>query len=243
MTKKLLLKKTYILPIVLLMILISSFSVSCSSDRSSIPLQLQEGSGDHVARIYINNYGSFDLRLFENESKTTVNSFINLAEEGFYNGKSVYSVINDYCLLMGDKSACSDSNEDVDKEFKKSGKKLYPLTGSLCVINDGSGITAEHFMIVTADDAFLTNLKDLLAYKMITLQEYFKTAYGKDIDESTLDIFYKYGGAPWLMGDCIVFGQIFDGMDIVNKISSAEVTEDASYSPLEDIIIDHIEVK
>lgn len=217
---------------------------SCRGNKNETPLQLQEGSGQHVARIYVKDYGSFDLRLFDDEAKETTESFINYAEAGFYNGKTIYSVINDYCLLSGDNTTkVNGSDSEAAKAFKNASDKLLPLTGSLCVINDGSGVTAEHFMIVTADSDFLAELKDLLAYKMITQQEYFQTAYGKKIDDDTMNIFNKYGGAPWLIGDCIVFGQIYDGMDVVNKISEAEVSEDASYSPLESIYIDHIEIK
>lgn len=215
---------------------------SCGSSESGIPLQLNEGSGQHVARIYIKDYGSFDLRLFENEAKDTVESFIELANSGFYEGLPVYSLIEDFCVLLGDAGSQNQSQDDKSA-FKNSGNGLYPFAGSLCVINDGNGTGAEHFMIVTADSGFLYEMKDLLAYKMITPQEYFETAYGKTIDDETMGLFYKYGGAPWLMGDCLVFGQIYDGMDVVYRLFDAEVSEDASYASLEDIIIDHIEVK
>lgn len=226
-----------------MILVLTVFLAACSSKKGGEPFQVKEGSGQHVARVYVEGYGSFDLRLFEEEAKETVESFMGLAETGFYDGKPVYSVIEDYCLLMGDVAGIKGSGADEGKAFKNASRELYPFTGALCVINDGSGAGAEHFMIVTADSEFLVELKELLAYKMITPQEYFKTAYGKDVSDEDMELFYKYGGAPWLMGDCIVFGQIYEGIDVLKKICNVEVSDDASYSPVEEILIDHIEVK
>ena len=40
----------------------------------------------------------------------------------------------------------------------------------------------------------------------------------KEIDDKTLGIFSKYGGAPWLYGHCKVFGQLIEGGDVLDRI-------------------------
>jgi cyclophilin family peptidyl-prolyl cis-trans isomerase len=52
---------------------------------------------------------------------------------------------------------------------------------------------------------------------------------------------YKQGGVPELDGQHTVFGQVFEGMDIVDKIAEVEVDDKAK--PLEDVVILSIEVQ
>ena len=131
----------------------------------------------------------------------------------------------------------------TDKSFKDEvNKDYYPLRGALCLTESGDKISAQQFMIVTADSEFLKELEELLAYKKVTPEEYFKTAYGADVDEEIYDVFVKNGGAPWLYGHCIVFGQVFEGFDILDAISGVEIEEGNTYTPLEDIMIESITI-
>ena len=96
---------------------------------------------------------------------------------------------------------------------------------------------------MTSVSDFLKELETLLAYRKITPAEYYKTAYGTDLDEDTLALFEKYGGAPWLYGHCIVFGQVSEGFEVLEAISDVEVEDGNTYSPLEDIIIESVSIE
>jgi len=49
------------------------------------------------------------------------------------------------------------------------------------------------------------------------------------------DVYCMYGGAPQLDGQYTVFGQVLEGLDVVNDIQMAETNNNAR--PLEDIRI------
>lgn len=54
------------------------------------------------------------------------------------------------------------------------------------------------------------------------------------------DLFREYGGTPHLVGSYTVFGQVIDGMDVVDAI--AATATDSSDKPTEDVVISSIEI-
>ena len=53
-------------------------------------------------------------------------------------------------------------------------------------------------------------------------------------------MYSTYGGAPWLDGGYTVFGQVFDGLDVVFKIQETETGNNDK--PEKDVIIEKITV-
>ncbi|MBR3536476.1 MAG: peptidylprolyl isomerase, partial [Oscillospiraceae bacterium] len=53
--------------------------------------------------------------------------------------------------------------------------------------------------------------------------------------------YFTDGGAPWLDGGYTVFGQVIEGMDIVEDICSTTVV-DSNDKPLDDVIIEKVEI-
>lgn len=64
---------------------------------------------------------------------------------------------------------------------------------------------------------------------------------GPNTGGSQFFIVQKEGGTDWLDGAHAVFGYVYDGMDTVDQIAGVE--KDASDRPLEDIIIEKIEIQ
>lgn len=61
-----------------------------------------------------------------------------------------------------------------------------------------------------------------------------------------IDAYKQLGGVPTITGRYTVFGQVVDGMDVVNAVVNVETTVDAegnsTTDPVPEIIIEHIEL-
>ena len=59
--------------------------------------------------------------------------------------------------------------------------------------------------------------------------------------EEVIKAYKELGGTPWLDFNHTVFGQVFEGMDVVDDIASVEV-EPRSNKPIEEVRIETIEI-
>ena len=66
-------------------------------------------------------------------------------------------------------------------------------------------------------------------------------SYGYGLSDSQIDIYSTAGGVPWLDGGYTVFGQVFDGLDVVFDIS--KVDTDDNDKPTKDVIIETMTVE
>ena len=77
----------------------------------------------HHASIEIEGYGTLHVELYGNEAPETVENFVKLAEEGFYNGLTFHRIIDGFMAQGGDPkgNGTGDSGEDIKGEFKANG--------------------------------------------------------------------------------------------------------------------------
>ena len=231
-------RKLVLLTLVMVLIL------SGCGKTPDVPEQLGNGTEADTSRfavIDIRDYGKMKFRLLAEQAPNAVDAFVKLAEEGFYDEKPVYMLIKDYCMISG---ADSQSTLEVSEDAGLT-EKCYPLRGSLAFTQavGSDKYSASNFMVIQTGTEFLDKLEELLKYKKVTLPEYLKQGYGNEIDEAAVGIYKKYGGAPWLYRHCIVFGQLSEGEDVLDKICSVEVFDDAQFRPMEDIVINSITIE
>ena len=183
--------------------------------------------GDKIA-IMTTNKGVIKFKLFEKECPKTVENFTTHAANGYYEGIIFHRVIKDFMIQGGDPTGTGRGGESIwgrnfPDEFDIN---LHNFRGALSMANAGPNTNGSQFFIVQAGsvDAGLMGQMEAIGEKMFPAE--------------TIEDYKKVGGTPWLDFKHSVFGQVFEGMDVVDAI--AKVSTNASDKPLTDVVISSI---
>ncbi|MBQ8496843.1 MAG: peptidylprolyl isomerase [Clostridia bacterium] len=110
-----------------------------------------QGHTLHKVEITVKNYGIITLELDETLAPITVQNFIKLANEGFYDGLTVHRIIKGFMIQGGDPkgNGTGGSEETIKGEFSYNGieNDLSHVRGVISMARQGEnpyyGITAE----------------------------------------------------------------------------------------------------
>ncbi len=185
-------------------------------------------AGEQIA-VMRTNKGDISIRLFPEKAPKAVENFVTHAKNGYYDGIVFHRVIKDFMIQGGDPTATGCGGESIwgapfKDEFDPS---LHNLRGALSMANAGPGTNGSQFFIVQANSVhpnFISQMKDL--------PDYFPA--------EAVEAYAQVGGTPHLDYHHTVFGQVFEGMDVVDAIAS--VATNPSDKPLDDVVILGIDV-
>lgn len=183
--------------------------------------------GEKIAILHVKNYGDIKVKFFKDVAPKAVENFITHAKDGYYNGVTFHRVINDFMIQGGDPTATGAGGEsiweeDFEDEFSYT---LVPYRGALCMANSGSNTNGSQFFIEQA------NYNEETA---ALLKQY-------GYPENLLEAYKIYGGSMHLFLAHTVFGQVIEGMDVVDKIAACE-TDPNDDKPVNDVVIESIEI-
>ena len=186
--------------------------------------------GDTVA-VMKTTMGEIKILLFPDAAPKAVENFTTHAKNGYYNGIIFHRVIPDFMAQAGDPTGTGRGGESIwGKPFvDEFHPELHNIRGALCMANAGPNTNGSQFFIVQADSCdpgFIGQMEQL-----------------KDsgFSQQVIDNYKELGGTPWLDFHHTVFGQVYDGMDVVDAI--ANVDTDGSDRPLEDVKIVSVDVE
>ena len=185
--------------------------------------------GDLVAVMHT-TMGDITIKLFPNETKKTVENFTTHAKNGYYDGIIFHRVIKDFMIQGGDPTGTGMGGESIwghsfEDEFTP---ELHNYRGAICMANAGPNTNGSQFFIVQADTVPANMLM-----QMKQMPDSFP--------EECVEAYKELGGTPWLDFRHSVFGQVIDGMDVVDAI--ANVKTGANDKPVEEVSIVSIEIK
>lgn len=186
-------------------------------------------TGDTVAVMHT-SMGDIKIKMFPERTPKTAENFITHAKNGYYDGLKFHRVIKDFMIQGGDPLGTGIGGESIwggkfEDEFDT---ELHNLRGALSMANAGPNTNGSQFFIVQAKDAPANMLEQM--------EELTDSGFPRDIIEA----YRELGGTPWLDFRHTVFGQVFEGMDIVDKIAEVKTVND---KPAEDVIINSIDIE
>jgi cyclophilin family peptidyl-prolyl cis-trans isomerase len=149
------------------------------------PMSVDQGK-TYLAKFSMAKGGEFTVQLYPDKAPITVNSFVFLAREGFFNGTTFHRVLEGFMAQGGDPTGTGMGgpgyefdNEDSDLIFDKA--------GVMAMANAGRDTNGSQFFIT-------------------------------------------FGPAPQLNGGYTIFGQVIEGMEVVNGITRRDPLQNPDFT-------------
>ena len=191
-------------------------------------------SGDTIATIKT-NYGDIKVWFFPEYAPKAVENFTTHAQEGYYDNLIFHRVINNFMIQGGDPLGNGTGGESIwGEDFEiEATPNLRHFKGALCMANTGApNSNSSQFYIVQNDDVSeqLNSLQSQGDAETISLY----------YPEEVINAYNEMGGYPYLDFGYTVFGQVYEGLDVVDAIAAVETDENDK--PTTDVVIESIEV-
>ena len=169
-----------------------------------------------------------------NETPKHRDNFLKLVKEGTYDGVLFHRVIQNFMIQGGDPNSRNAKKGEMlgngelgytlPAEFVPS---LYHKKGALAAARQADQVNPEkrssscQFYIVQGEKWDAEKLKRV------------ETSMGKSFTKEQAEVYATLGGTPFLDGDYTVFGEVVEGLEVVDKI--AAVACGPMNRPLEDV--------
>jgi peptidyl-prolyl cis-trans isomerase B (cyclophilin B) len=178
-------------------------------------------------------YGDMVILLYDETPKHRDN-FIKLANEGYYDGTLFHRVIKDFMIQGGDpdsKNATPDQRLGVggpgytiEAEFIP---EFYHKKGALAAARQGDQMNPERRS--SGSQFYIVQGKKYTAAELNNMAQRSGAFYTPE----QIEVYQTLGGTPFLDTQYTVFGEVIEGMDVIDKI--AAVKTGAQNRPVEDL--------
>ena len=119
--------KKYILLLLALCLTMTVLLTSCGSETEMTPSDentVPEGfEGEYEVKLTIKDYGTITLELDADSAPITVENFVTLAKDGFYDGLTFHRIIDGFMIQGGDPkgNGTGGSDKNIKGEFTANG--------------------------------------------------------------------------------------------------------------------------
>lgn len=214
-------------------VLAAGIFTGCSPKLDDVEYQnfTQPVEGEEIAVITFKDFGTVKIKFFPELAPKGVENFVTLAKDKYYDELIMHRIINDFMIQGGDPKGNGTGGSSIwDEDFElETTDKLRHFTGAVAYAHAQGGGNGSQFYIVNSAPA--TSNAD--SFKKLSEQ-------GLEFPENVKAKYMEIGGTPFLDGDYTVFGQVIEGMDVVQKIS--EVETDSNDKPVDQVVIEKIEI-
>lgn len=206
-----------------------------TATQSGELIQLQEPEEGTPMAIVHTTMGDISFVLYEEQAPNTCQQFIDLVNEGFYTDRDIYGI------EMGNVFTGSADHGGIEgKTTAENGRGyepetdpgLWQLTGAVCAYGDRDGV---YERTVLADSRFFMVSHVEADPEVVSYME------ENNYPQAVIDAYQQVGGNPITSGSFTVFGQVVDGMDVLNAIAAVP-TEEGSIYPSTPMYVTSIEL-
>ena len=185
--------------------------------------------GDVVVTMHT-NMGDIKIKMFPDKTPKTCENFLTHARQGYYDGLTFHRVINDFMIQGGDPTGTGCGGESIwgDSFEDEFDMDLRNYRGALSMANAGPNTNGSQFFIVQAKQVPMQLIGQM------------KQLADRGFPEEVTENYSTVGGTPHLDFRHTVFGQVFEGMDVVDAI--AAVKTGAADKPVDPVIITGMDV-
>ena len=190
-------------------------------------LNFKEQAENQPMAVIKTNHGDMKVMLFPEAAPKAVENFTTHAKNGYYDGIIFHRVIKDFMIQGGDPQGMGFGGESIWGEPFADEFSLEALNfkGALSMANSGPNTNGSQFFIVQAGS---------VDYRLIGQME--DAGYPAE----AIKKYKEVGGTPWLDFRHTVFGQVVEGMDVVDEIAAVKVGRNDK--PIEDVVILGIDI-
>ncbi len=154
----------------------SALPEGTSEQYSAAPAMSIDVTRQYIATFKMENGGEFKVQLFDDQAPITVNNFVFLARQGFYNGTTFHRVLEGFMAQGGDPTGTGMGGPGYQFEDEFSPDLTFDRPGLLAMANSGPNTNGSQFFIT-------------------------------------------YDATPHLNNLHTIFGEVIEGMDVVNNIT------------------------
>ena len=175
--------------------------------------QAQQANEKETVVVIKTNMGTIKAKLY-NDTPLHRDNFIKLVEEGWYNGSPFHRVINQF-MIQGGQNADGrlDPGYTIPAEFKSN---HFHKKGALAAARQGDQVNPKK---ASSGSQFYIVQGQVYDDKML---ERFENRRGMAFSARQRQAYKTVGGTPFLDGEYTVFGEVTEGLEIVDKIAAVE---------------------
>ncbi|MCP4427554.1 MAG: peptidylprolyl isomerase [Chloroflexi bacterium] len=117
-----------------------------------------DAAKSYEAVVTVAGKGDMRLTLFDDEAPLTVNSFVYLANQGFYDGLTFHRVIADFMAQGGDPTGIGSGGPGYQFEDETDADLSFDRRGLLAMANSGPATNGSQFFITFVPTPHLNGL-------------------------------------------------------------------------------------
>lgn len=204
-------------------------------------IQLKPPKENQEMAVIHTNLGDIKFVLYEEYAPKTVKQFKKLVNDGFYNNKKCYGIETNNKTIFTGATTEDGKKGKIDTENSKAldvefSQNLWHFSGAVSAYGTEKGI---YNKTIKSDSRFFILGNRGVDTEILKVMEQYH--YPKEVIEA-----YKYlGGLPTITGKYTVFGQVVEGLDIVNDVINSDFKEvhgKKTIKPNKELIIYSIDI-